>query len=233
MTDDQQLQRVGANWHQAVEEVRNAATLAGRSPQSIRIVGVTKYVDVATTAALIAAGCTDLGESRPQMLFDKATSLAGSAVCWHLIGPLQRNKVRRTLHVAHVIHSIDNFRLLEHVETVARELRKTPELLIEVNLSGDEAKHGFTPETLLSGSQVLVELTHAKLVGLMGMAGLHSDLAEAQREFASLRMLRDQLARRTGLQLPELSMGMSGDFVQAIAEGATLVRIGSRLFEGL
>jgi PLP dependent protein len=231
---DDQLRQLSKQWAQAVNEVRSTAVSAGRAPQSVRIIGVTKYVDSATTAALVAAGCADLGESRPQQLFDKATSLAKfSDVRWHLIGPLQRNKVRRTLHVAHAVHSIDNLKLLQHVDTVAGELGKQPGLLIEVNISGDQAKHGFLPDDILSHSDSLGNVSHAKVVGLMGMAGLQSDLDQAQREFASLRLLRDQLVARTGLPLPELSMGMSGDFVQAIAEGATMVRIGSRLFKGL
>lgn len=231
---DEQRQRLNANWHHIRDAVHFAATEAGRSPQSVRIIGVTKYVDIDTTAALIAAGCKDLGESRPQRLFDKATSLVESAAArWHLIGPLQRNKVRRTLHTAHTIHSIDNWKLLQHVDTVAGELGRTPAALIEVNISGEAAKHGFSPDDLLNECETLCQVAHVSLVGLMGMAGLQSDLAEAQREFAALRLLRDQLAERTGLQLNELSMGMSGDFAQAIAEGATMVRIGSSLFEGL
>lgn len=231
MIREELLRRLRSNWQRVVDEVRQAAAAAGRSGDAVRIVGVTKYVDLATTEALVAAGCTELGESRPQVLCEKAAGLAAAAsVRWHLIGPLQRNKVRRTLQAAAVIHSIDNLKLLRYLDTLAGELDATPEVLIEVNISGDASKHGFSPAALLREAAALGELRSAQPVGLMGMAGLESAPEQAQREFAALRELRDRLAQQTGLPLPELSMGMSGDFFQAIAEGSTMVRIGSRLF---
>jgi PLP dependent protein len=231
---EDRARRLSDNWQHAVQDVHQAAAAAGRSPDCVRIVAVTKYVDVETTEAMIRAGCSELGEARPQQLFEKATALAAQRnIRWHLVGPLQRNKVRRTLQVAHVIHSIDSFKLLEYVDRVAGELGKEPEVLVEVNISGDAAKHGFAPDALLSDCKLLATCEHIKLKGLMGMAGLESDLAQAQREFASLRMLRDRLEQASGLRLPELSMGMSGDFAQAVAEGATILRIGTRLLEGV
>lgn len=228
------LLRIQDNWQRVVEEVRSAAHAAGRRDEEVTIVGVTKYVDLETTAALVAAGCTDLGESRPQLLCDKAAGLAASSsVRWHLIGPLQRNKVRRTLQTATVIHSIDNLKLLRYLDVIAGELNAAPQILIEVNISGDASKHGFTPDDLLRDATALCAVRHARPVGLMGMAGLDSDGDQTHREFAALRQLRDRLTQQTGLTLPELSMGMSGDFEAAIAEGATMVRIGSRLFAGL
>jgi PLP dependent protein len=234
MSAEDPVRRLRENWQRAVHDVHQAAAAAGRSPACVRIVAVTKYVDVETTEAMINAGCSELGEARPQQLVEKAMALAEHrSIRWHLIGPLQRNKVRRTLEVAQVIHSIDSFKLLEYVDRIAGELGKAPEVLIEVNISGEAAKHGFTPQTLLSECERLAACEHVKLTGLMGMAGLESDLALAQREFASLRMLRDRLAEISGLALSELSMGMSGDFVQAITEGATIVRIGTRLLDGV
>lgn len=242
MNAQQQLARLRANWQAVVEQVGHAATGAGRTPQSVRIIGVTKYVGPEVTAGVIAAGCADVGESRPQQLFEKAAALAAAPPAalgaapparWHLIGPLQRNKARRTLQVAAVIHSIDSLKLLRYLDTLAGELGVAVQGLIEVNISGDEAKHGFSPSELLRHAETLAEVTQLELIGLMGMAGLQSNSAEAQREFAALRTLRDQLAVASGLPLSELSMGMSGDFTAAIAEGATMVRIGSRLFEGL
>ena len=234
MNAQQQLVRLRANWQAVVEQVAHAATTAGRAPQSVRIIGVTKYVGPEVTAGVIAAGCTDLGEPRPQQLVGKAAALAAAPPArWHLIGPLQRNKARRTLQVAAVIHSIDSLKLLRYLDAVAGELGVAVQGLIEVNISGDEAKHGFSPGELLRHAETLAEVTQLELIGLMGMAGLQSTPAEAQREFAALRTLRDQLAVASGLPLCELSMGMSGDFAEAIAEGATMVRIGSRLFEGL
>jgi pyridoxal phosphate enzyme (YggS family) len=222
------------NWNDACAEVRNAAISAGREPAEVRIVGVSKYIDSMTTAALIDAGCHDLGEARPQQLAEKAAELAQySGLRWHLIGSLQRNKVRRTLEVASTIHSIDSVKLLRFVDTVAGELKVNCDVLLEANISGDESKHGFTPEQLLESVEDICGAKNVRIVGLMGMAGLESNLSEAQSQFATLRSLRDNLAQSSGLKLAELSMGMSGDFKQAIAEGATMVRIGSRLFDGI
>lgn len=230
---DQTRAKIAQNWIAACEEVRDAAISARRDPAEVRVVGVSKYVDATTTSALIQAGCNDLGEARPQQLAEKAAALEShQSLRWHLIGSLQRNKVRRTLEIASVIHSIDTFKLLRFVDTVAGELKVHPDVLLEVNISGDESKHGFTPNELLQAATVIGSIQNVRIVGLMGMAGLESDLSEAQSQFATLRRLRDQLSQASGLSLAELSMGMSGDFKQAIAEGATMVRIGSRLFEG-
>lgn len=222
------------NWLAAVDEVHQAAIDAGRPAEDVRIVGVSKYVDSPTTAALIDAGCHDLGEARPQQLCEKAAALSEyTNVNWHLIGSLQRNKVRRTLEVATTIHSIDSLKLLRFVDTVAGELKRMPELLMEVNVSGDDNKHGFSTAELLAAADDLASVQSVRIVGLMAMAGLEASRSEARSQFAALRNLRDQLSDASGLPLPELSMGMSGDFIDAIAEGATMVRIGSRLFEGV
>ena len=233
--NDQTRGKIAANWRTACNEVRSAATATGRDPDEVRIVGVTKYVDAATTAAVLDAGCGDLGESRPQQLVEKTLALADylPQPRWHLIGSLQRNKVRRTVETAHVIHSIDTVKLLHFVDGIAGELKRSLEVLLEVNISGDESKHGFAPDDLLSHADAFHQVAHVRIVGLMGMAGLDADRDLAQRQFAALRELRDRLAAGSGLPLPELSMGMSDDFSQAIAEGATIVRIGSKLFEGI
>lgn len=222
------------NWHSACGDVREAAIAAGREPSEVRIVGVSKYVDSITTSALIDAGCHDLGEARPQQLAEKAADLTRyPGLKWHLIGSLQRNKVRRTLEVASTIHSIDSIKLLRFVDTVAGELKINRNVLLEANISGDESKHGFSAEQLLESVEDICGVQNVRIVGLMGMAGLDSNLSEAQSQFATLRAVRDKLSQASGLKLAELSMGMSGDFKQAIAEGATMVRIGSRLFDGI
>lgn len=149
-----------------------------------------------------------------------------------MIGHLQRNKIRRTLRCDPVVHSVDSQRVLEAIadEAVLRDYQA--DVLLEVNISGDQAKTGFAPEGL---GRVLANLPSSgvRVLGLMAMAGWGTDPDDARRQFAKTRQLRDELASVTGCELPELSMGMSGDFVAAIAEGATMVRIGSRLFEGV
>jgi len=234
--------RLLANLTSVRRRIAEAALAAGRRPEDVRLVAVTKYVDVPTTARLAALGQLDLGESRPQQLWEKAAALADSAVRWHLIGHLQRNKVRRTLPFVHLLHSGDSRRLLEEVERETGAAgRPMLDVLLEVNVSGEEAKHGFaaddfgrTEDELQRTAEHLAALGHLNIRGLMCMAGLDNDPAAARRDFARLRELRERLQREwAGRFTPaELSMGMSGDFEAAIAEGATIVRVGSALFEG-
>jgi pyridoxal phosphate enzyme (YggS family) len=168
-------------------------------------------------------------------LWRKAESLAGQNVRWHLIGHLQRNKIRRTLPMASLIHSGDSLRLLTALDAEAAEQHRHCAVLLEVNISGDQAKHGFRPDELAPLLPAIAAMSHLQVRGLMGMASLEGSLAEARRQFASLRELRDELAKNCPppIDLAELSMGMSGDYEQAIAEGATMVRIGSALLEGI
>lgn len=229
----QHCDRIVANWKTVVGEVADAATAAGRSASDVKIIGVTKYVDAATTAALVAAGCHDLGENRPQVLWDKVKSeLIDASVRWHVIGHLQRNKVRRTLRHAPLIHSVDSGRLLKSIATESVAINQSTDVMLEVNISGDDSKTGMDASEL---SLLLQDLPSSgiRVIGLMAMAGWGTEPDQARQQFAQVRALRDQLAEQVGNPLSELSMGMSGDFAAAIAEGSTMVRIGSRLFEGV
>jgi pyridoxal phosphate enzyme (YggS family) len=233
-------QAVADNFQRLRERIAAAAERAGRAPQSVRLVAVTKFVPEPLVRAVLAAGCRDLGESRPQDLWARAAAIDQPDVRWHLVGHLQRNKVRRTLPVAHLVHSVDSLRLLEAIAEEARSLDRPARLLLEVNISGEAAKHGLAPdevEPLLARCGELASDAGGaaiEVLGLMGMAPLAGGAAAARPAFARLRELREKLLGRLppGVQLDELSMGMSGDFEQAIAEGATIVRIGSALFEG-
>ncbi|MGB7342790.1 MAG: YggS family pyridoxal phosphate-dependent enzyme [Pirellulaceae bacterium] len=234
MTESQQRQRILENWQTVSEEVAQAATQAGRGIDEVKIIGVTKYVDAETTADLVDAGCTMLGENRPQVLWQKAESdaLASKPITWHMIGHLQRNKLRRLLRYHPIIHSVDSRRLLDAIGEEATTNGEVVKILLEVNISGDATKTGLDPETLRT---ILNQDPHRwiQIDGLMAMAGLGTDQQTAGEQFAAVRRLRDDLSKSSGLELNELSMGMSGDFSEAIAEGATMVRIGSRLFEGV
>lgn len=212
-----------------------AAVAAGRDPASITLVAVSKYVDAPMAAALLAAGCRDLGESRPQELWHKAAAPDLAGARWHLIGRLQRNKIRRTLPLADLVHSVDSLRLLTAIDDEARQTGAAPGVLLEVNCSGDQEKQGFAPEEIRRLIPALAAVVHVRVRGLMTMAPLEGDPLAARRAFASLRELRGELAQAAPphVALEELSMGMSGDFEAAIAEGATIVRIGSLLFEGV
>ncbi len=216
------------------ERVAAAAESVGRRPDEVELVAVTKYVGVELTAALLTAGCSVLGESRPQQLWEKAADPGLATARWHLIGHLQRNKVRRTLPVVELIHSVDSWRLLESINECAAELGRTTRVLLEVNCSGDAAKHGLTGDELRRMLPDLPKLEHVSVCGLMTMAALEGGEAVAETNFAALLQLRDDVQREApaDIRLSHLSMGMSHDFEAAIRQGATLVRIGSLLFEG-
>lgn len=209
---------------------------ADRDPTTVTIVAVTKYVGADLARALVTAGCRDLAESRPQVLWSKAAALAEVAPPprWHLVGHLQRNKVRRTLECVSLLHSLDSLRLLDTCAAEATALGTTCAALVEINLTGDPGRTGASEEAAEVILTKAATLPQVQVRGLMGMAGVaEGDPQAARRDFARLRQVRDRLAARTGCVLGELSMGMSGDYEAAILEGATLVRVGSALFEGL
>lgn len=218
--------------------IADACVRAGRRPEDVRLVGVTKYVSVDAARILLDAGCIDLGESRPQSLWGKAEALAGGhpAARWHLVGHLQRNKIRRTLPVLTLLHSLDSRRLLEAIDEECAAAGRVCDALVEVNLAGDPGRTGMPEADVAALLEEAGRRRHVRVLGLMGMAALpDGDPAAARRQFSRLRDLRDALASRmpTPTGLHELSMGMSGDAVEAILEGATLVRIGSALWEGI
>lgn len=227
---------IADNLRRVQERIAGAAATAGRSVDEITLVGVTKYVDSAKAMELAAAGCRDLGESRPQELWTKSGELAsasGSSIRWHLIGRLQRNKIRRTLPLVHLIHSVDSERLLAAIDSEAESLLAPIRVLLEVNTSGESAKQGLSLAELEPLLAAADRFPHVAICGLMTMAALEGSPEVLARNFATLRELRVQLQPRVpaSVQLNELSMGMSGDFEIAIREGATIVRIGSALWE--
>jgi pyridoxal phosphate enzyme (YggS family) len=222
------------------DRIATACRTAGRDPGDVRLVGVTKYVSAELTRMLLVAGCHDLAESRPQSLWAKAAALADHepAPRWHLIGHLQRNKIRRTLPLVSLLHSLDSVRLLEAIEAEAAGLGLVCDALIEVNLAGDPGRTGVMEADVAAMLDAASRASHVHVLGLMGMAAVpegEDGAATARRQFARLRELRDDLVARipTASGLRELSMGMSGDFEEAILEGSTLVRVGSALWEGI
>ncbi|MFG0262283.1 MAG: YggS family pyridoxal phosphate-dependent enzyme [Novipirellula sp. JB048] len=237
MNEAQRQTRLSDNWQAVVQEVQAATAAAKRPLDSVKIIGVTKYVDAETALALVNAGCQALGESRPQELWKKAEAVGvAEPVEWHLVGQLQRNKLRRTIRYRPQIHSVNSQRLLAAIVEEARAQSQSLEVLLQVNISGEANKTGMMPEALQPILETHLDSQNDELVkvaGLMAMAGWGTDSEEARRQFAATRELRDEMQRRTGVALPELSMGMSGDFDVAIEEGATMVRIGSRLFAGM
>ncbi len=214
------------------QSIGETARSAGREPDSIRLVAVSKHVPASDVLAAYAAGQTVFGENRVQELVVKAAELAGEMNGqWHMIGTLQTNKVKHVVGLVSLIHSVDSLRLLETIERRAGQLDLFQEVLLQVNVSGEASKHGLSPDALDPILERAGQLTHVRIRGLMTMAPLFDDPERTRPVFALLRELRDRLAARHGLtSLTELSMGMTGDYRQAIREGATLIRVGSALF---
>jgi pyridoxal phosphate enzyme (YggS family) len=227
--------RIADNVVRVRESIADAARRSGRRPEDVLLIAVSKYVGVEEIDALVAAGCMEIGENRPQELWAKADQLQGRSIHWHMIGHLQRNKARRTLPHVTLLHSGDSLRLLEAVDRLSQEAGRVADVLVEVNVSGETAKHGFAPDDVEPLLPKLAGLRGLRICGLMAMASWGGSLDEARQDFVRLRNLRERLATACPpeISLDELSMGMSGDFEVAVEEGATMVRIGSALYEGI
>jgi len=215
--------------------IEDAARQSGRSASEVQLVGVCKYFNADITRQVAEAGLLELGENRPQQLWAKAETLSDLPIRWHQIGNLQRNKVRRSLPMISLFHAADSMRLLREIDKEAARIDVVQQVLIEVNVSGENTKHGFLPGDMEAVLDQCGELQAVKVCGLMAMAGLHSGMDGAAKEFESLRELSERLKQSTpeNVELAELSMGMSRDYHIAIEQGATIVRVGSSLFEGI
>jgi PLP dependent protein len=232
MTDDE-LRTLLADRVRAVRDrIAAACARAGRDPAEVTLVVVTKTVSSRVAALLPETGVADLGENRPQALWAKAEALAGRGIRWHLIGHLQRNKVEQTLPHVDLLHSIDSLRLLHAVAAAGAKLGRRPRILLQVNASGEQQKQGFAYAEVLAAADE-IRAAPVEVLGLMGMAAITDDPEAARPTFAELRRFRDRLRSDWGTSLPVLSMGMSGDFEVATEEGATLVRVGSAILDGL
>lgn len=225
---------IASNLQSIRQRIEGACRRAHRPVTDVRLIAVTKYAQPEWVHELVALGELDLGESRPQQLFDRAPQFH-EPVRWHLIGSLQRNKVRRVLPLVDLIHSVDSLRLLEAIDRIAEELQIRSRVLLEVNVSGEEAKHGFTPDDIRDNFRAFSQFRNVEICGLMTMAPFADDPEAARPVFRELAKLRNDLSDQftADLSLRELSMGMSNDFEVAIEEGATMIRVGSDLFRGL
>jgi pyridoxal phosphate enzyme (YggS family) len=211
-----------------VREVVVRHQTIGEWTHPVRIVAVTKTHGPEAVRAAVAAGLTDIGENRVQEALQKQELLAGVPVAWHLIGTLQRNKARHAVGRFVLIHSIDRGDLSAELDRRAAAGTRQP-ILVQVNCSDEPQKGGVEPGELPGLLEGLQPLEHLEVRGLMTMSALTGDTAEQRRAFRRLRELRDA-TERSGFRLPELSMGMSGDFPIAVEEGATMIRLGTVLF---
>lgn len=220
------------------ERIERACSRAQRDPEAIRVVAVTKYIDAETARELVALGPLDLGENRLPVAARKLEALQDLQIQWHWIGSLQTNKVRKVLESFSVIHSVDRLSLIEALETGFSEKRgedphKKLSVYLQINISGEATKSGVSQEEAPGFVERLRESQELECVGLMTMAPYSEDPENARPVFTALRELRDRIASDSGVELARLSMGMTDDFEVAIEEGATDLRIGRLLYEGL
>ena len=207
-----------------------AAQKAGRKPEEIELVAVTKTHPPEALQEAIAAGQVLFGENRVQEALAKMP-LVSSRARWHFIGHLQKNKIRQALPVFEMLHSIDSLDLARDVQRIAEEDGQRPRVLLEVNVAGEGSKFGFAPARLEAELESLVaEMPRLDVQGLMAIPPFSPEPEDSRRYFVALRELRDRLQEKLRVGLPELSMGMSGDYPIAIEEGATLVRVGTAIF---
>lgn len=217
-----------------MEEIRAAIAAAaartGRSADSVTLLAVSKTFPVSDIMHAYADGQRIFGENRLQEAMEKIPQMPQDCE-WHLIGPLQRNKVRKALEQGFaLIQAVDSLKLAATISRIAGEIGTTARILLEVNIDGEESKHGFTPESLCAEWDTLTALPGLDIRGLMCIPAPVEDPQDARPAFAALRQLAEQLRERGSLPLPELSMGMSHDFEVAVEEGATIVRVGSAIF---
>lgn len=211
----------------------NIETIRQDVPASVRLMAVSKQVPATLMREAYAVGIRDFGESRIQEAEAKQQELADLPdICWHLIGHLQGNKVRKAVQIFDWIHSVDSLKLANQIDRVAAELETSPNICLQVKILDDPNKYGWTIPELLNDLPQIEHCHHLKIRGLMAIPPLGLTTAQTQDFFERVRELSHQINARSGsqLHLSELSMGMSGDYMPAIAAGSTIVRLGSIIF---
>lgn len=213
------------------QRIAAAARRAGRLPEQVRLVAVSKTRSVADIQALIDLGVRDFGENQVQEAVPKIEHFRDAALDWHFIGHVQSNKTRHLAQGFRWVHAVDSVRLARRLVQAVPPGGECPDLLLQVNVAGDPAKHGLQPQELYPAVEALLtEQPEIRPRGLMTIGFLGADSARTRASFAALRELLEGCRQRFGDNFCELSMGMSGDFELAIEEGATMVRVGSSLF---
>ncbi|MCI0469608.1 MAG: YggS family pyridoxal phosphate-dependent enzyme [Nitrospirae bacterium] len=210
-----------------------SALKSGREPDSVKLIAVTKTIDIDRIKEAIDAGLRIFGENRVQEAQKKISNLkfeiSDSKIEWHLIGPLQRNKAKYAVRLFNLIQTVDSIELAAEIDKETEKIGRIQDVLIQVKLSEEEAKHGISEEKLISLLQAVEGMKNLNLKGLMTMPPYFENPNDVRPYFRRLREIRDH-AEESGFKLPELSMGMSHDFETAVEEGATMVRIGFALF---
>lgn len=212
------------------EQVANATKVANRSQESVKVIAVTKYVDSGVAARLIDTGIEHIGENRVDMFLDKYEALKDKNLTWHLIGTLQRRKVKNVINYVDYFHALDSVKLAAEIQKRAEHPIKC---FLQINISEEESKHGFKVSEIDEALEQISNFDKVEIVGLMTMAPKNASDSEIDDIFGKADQLRQDLQERHLPHMPftELSMGMSGDFPIAIRNGATFVRIGSSFFK--
>ena len=219
------------NVKRVLDNIAETAIKSGRNPLDVTLVAVTKTVTAEKAREVMDAGIVTLGENRVQSLLEKYEILKDEP-CWHLIGHLQTNKVKYIADKVSLIHSVESLKLAEEIDRKFKEHKRIAEVLIQVNVSGEESKFGITPYDTFALIEEISKLENVRVKGLMTMAPLSATPDECRRYFHDLKKLSCDIADKKidGVDMKHLSMGMSGDYKEAILEGATIVRVGSALF---
>lgn len=220
---------IAENLDRVQEQIAHAAAKSGRSINDVKLVAITKTHPVEKVREAIDAGQALFGESRVQEARAKIPELP-SNVRWHLVGHLQKNKIRHALPLFEMIHSADSLELAQEMNRIAQEEGLHPRVLLEVNVAGEASKFGFQPDKLRQQMETLLVLPRLSIEGLMCIPPLVEEAEGAREYFVQLRELRDSLENECNVKLPRLSMGMTNDFLIAVEEGATLVRVGTAIF---
>ncbi|MBA3815635.1 MAG: YggS family pyridoxal phosphate-dependent enzyme [Parachlamydiaceae bacterium] len=220
------------NYTHIFKDIKQTALECGRDPSDIELVAVTKSVEWQYIQPLFDLGQRDFGENRIQEALEKK-AIAPQGCRWHFIGSLQKNKVRKVIENFSLIHSVDSYELARKISECSQDLNLITHILLQSNTSGENSKHGYSPQMWKECFEALYVLPNISIDGLMTMAPLTEDVPCIENCFSSLRVLLEELnvLAKGKVQLRHLSMGMSYDYKIAIAEGATLLRIGSAIFQ--
>lgn len=212
------------------QQIADASQEANRALDAVSVIAVTKYVDVQTAEALLPLGVSHIGENRVDKFLEKYQALKDYPVTWHLIGTLQRRKVKEVIPYVDYFHALDSLKLAQEIQKRTDHVIKC---FLQVNISGEESKHGFSKEELLELLPELAELDQIEYVGLMTMAPFEADSEELKEIFKDTQALQAEIREKQIPNMPmtELSMGMSRDFKEAIQFGSTFVRIGTAFFK--
>ena len=222
------MSNIAANTKDISHRMKLAAERAGRKEESVKLVAVTKTVDVSRIKEAIESGIKIIGENRVQEAREKFEKI-GREVEWHLIGHLQTNKVKYIFDIFSLIHSVDSLPLSEEIQRRGESKGLKTDILIEVNLSGEKTKFGVLPEKAIGLIKDISRFKNINIKGLMTIPPFSESPEDSRKYFKMLRMLRNDV-QKEGMEMKELSMGMSNDFEVAIEEGSTMVRIGTAIF---